>query len=63
MKKYMAVYVIDGEQNAKFFDKLSDVDEFKMNAECGMGGLVEVYKRHEPTGKNDYRDGYEFMYS
>ena len=61
MKKYMVVTLIDGKEGAKFFDSLDDVRQYKMDAECGMGGEAEVYKRQEET--RDMSAAYEFLYS
>lgn len=62
MKKYMVVYIIEGEQHAIFSDDMEKVEQFRMDTECGMGGYAEVYVRSEPTEENDYQEAYELFY-
>ena len=62
MKKYMVVYSIDGEPGAMFTDDSEKAEDFRMNTECGMGGLAEVYIRQEPSEENDYDDSYTLLY-
>lgn len=47
MKRYMVIYEADGEQGATFFDSFSEAENCRMNIECGLGGLAEVYERIE----------------
>ena len=47
MKKYMLVYIIEGEQGAKFSNNYLEISNAKMDVECGMGGYAEIYKRIE----------------
>lgn len=63
MKKYMVVFVIDGEQEAMFFDDYHKAESFKMDTECGLGGLAEVYERQEPTEENNYYEGYQLLWA
>ena len=61
MKKIMVVCITDEKQWAKFFDHMSEAEEYRMNCECGCGGYAEVYQYKEET--EDECGGYEFMYS
>ena len=61
MKKYMVVVKFEDGQNAAFFDKLTDAEQYRMDAECGIGGLAEVYEYKEETETEV--GGYEFLYS
>ena len=61
MKKFMVVTLIDGHQSAVFFDDRDNAAQYKMDAECGMGGYAEVYKYQEETDSEC--GGYEFLYS
>lgn len=45
MKKYMLVYIIEGEQGARFSDNYLEISNAKMDVECGMGGYAEIYER------------------
>lgn len=47
MKKYMLVYIIDGEHGARFSDSYIEVCNAKMDVECGIGGYAEIYERME----------------
>ena len=60
MKKYMVVYVIDGEENAWFSDDREKTEQFRLDVECGVGGYAEVYKYAEES--EDECGGYEFLY-
>lgn len=60
MKKYMVVYVIDGEENAWFSDDSTAAENFKMDVECGASGYAEVYKYEDES--EDECGGYEFLY-
>ena len=44
MPKFMVVCKIDGESSAYFTDDPYKAEDFRINAECGMGGKVQVYK-------------------
>ena len=44
MKKYMVITRIDGEQGAAFFDKMTDAEQYRMDGECGCGGMAQVYE-------------------
>ena len=61
MKKYMVITKIEGYQAASFFDKLENAEQYRMDAECGMGGYAEVYEYKEETAEEC--GGYEFLYS
>ena len=61
MKKYMVVTKIEGSQGACFFDELTKAEQYRMDAECGMGGYAEVYEYKEETEEDC--GGYEFIYS
>lgn len=63
MKKYMVVFVVDGKQDAVFFDDMNKAESFRMDLVCGLGGAAEVYERQEPTEENNYFDGYQFLYA
>ena len=45
LEQYMVVTHIDGKTRATFFDSKEKADQYKMDAECGMGGYAELYKR------------------
>lgn len=46
MKNYMVIVLDEtGEQSAHFFDEFSDAENFRMNAECGIGWYAEIYAR------------------
>ena len=47
MKKFMVVYVIDGDTSAYFTDDYSKAKNHQMDVECGMGGYSEIYVRNE----------------
>ena len=59
MPEYMLVFKVDGETSAIFTDDPIKVDQLRMDAECGLGGRVQVYQ-----WKTDPEDGdrYEFLY-
>lgn len=57
MKKYMVVYKIDCETNAYFTDDSIKADNFRMDCECGMGGIAQVYKWYPRSGQ--YKLWYE----
>ena len=61
MKKYMVVYVIDGEENAWFSDDKEKAEQFRMDVSCGMGGYAEVYERMPET--EVMYGAYEFSYA
>ena len=61
MKKYMVVTEIDGKNGAAFFDTKDQAWQYKMDAECGMGGEAEVYIRR-PGNKHECA-AYEFLFS
>ena len=61
MKKYMVITLIEGKQGAAFFDDYDKASQYKMDAECGIGGIAEVYKYQEETEEDC--GGYEFLYS
>ena len=61
MKKFMVVTEIEGHQSASFFDHMENARQYKMDAECGMGGYAEVYEYKEETGSEC--GGYEFLFS
>lgn len=55
MKKYMLVYVIDGEQDARFSNNYLEISNAKMDIECGLGGYAEIYERMETDdGEMEY---------
>ena len=58
MKKYMVITKIDGEQGAAFFDNRSDAERYRMDAECGCGGMAQVYEWK--VGK--YGGAYKLIY-
>ena len=45
MKKYMVVYLIDGNPGATFFDFMYDAEKARQDIDCGLGGFAEVYER------------------
>ena len=45
MKRYMIVYIIDGEQGAHFCDEYTDAYNFSMDVDVAMGGYAEIYER------------------
>ena len=55
MKKYMVVMLVDGEQYVFFTDDLNKAENARMNTECGMGGLAEVYERMADEAGNSYQ--------
>ena len=57
----MVITQLEGTQHAKFFDKMSDAEQYRMDAECGVGAYAEVYEYQEQT--EDECGGYEFLYS
>ena len=59
MKKFMVVTMLDGDPHAKFFDKLTDAERYRMDAECGVGVRAQVY---EWRADKDGIEGYSFMY-
>lgn len=59
MKKFMVITSIDGSQHAKFFDKLVDAEEYRMNAECGCGLRAQVYELETDKYTSSYRFIYE----
>lgn len=60
MKKYMVVTSLEGSTNAKFFDRLIDAEQYRMDAECGVGAYAQVYElRKDKYGNSSY----SFMYS
>lgn len=50
IRKYMVITYIDGEQDAQFFVKLSDAEEYYQHAVCGVGASAEVYERDDEMG-------------
>ena len=44
MRKFMVVVQLSNDCYAAFFDKKEDADNYKMNAECGLGALAQVYE-------------------
>ena len=62
MPKYMVVTKVDGECGARFFDDPFKAEQYRMDCECGCGGLAEVYERQEPSEENDYMGGYVLAY-
>lgn len=57
MKRFMVIYsipdeesvfepgtVIKGSFGSAFFDDSINADQFKMDCECGLGGMAQVYK-------------------
>lgn len=60
MKKYMVVTVIDEKQGAAFFDDSSAARQYKMDAECGMGGFAQVYEWQDET--EEECGAYVFLY-
>lgn len=61
MKKFMVVCKSEGKQWASFFDHQGEAEEYRMNAECGIGALAEVYE-YKDESENEC-GGYEFLYS
>ena len=61
MKKYMVITLIEGKQSAMFFDDYDKASQYKMDAECGIGAIAEVYVYQEET--ENTCGGYEFLYS
>lgn len=60
MKRFMVIYVIDGEQSAYFTDDYIQAEQFRMDCECGMGGYAETYERQTDE---DGVDSYVFSYA
>lgn len=56
MKKYMLIFSLDGNAAAKFSDDMSEIEQWRMDAECGLGCYCEVYER-------DIDEGYKLLYS
>ena len=54
MKKYMLVYVVEGEQSVIFNDSYLKISRSKMDIECGLGGYAEVYERMETDNGTEY---------
>lgn len=61
MKKFMVITQLEGNQHAKFFDKKSEAEQYRMDAECGVGAYAEVYEYQEETEEDC--GGYAFLYS
>lgn len=55
MKRYMVITILDGEQNAAFFDTFRQADDYRSIAEVSIGAYAEVYA----YGKHDPDDQYE----
>lgn len=56
MKKYMLIFALDGSAAAKFSDDMSEIEQWRMDAECGLGCYCEVYERTDV-------DGYKLLFS
>lgn len=54
MKRFMVVFVVDGSQEAVFFDSYSEASRARMDIECGLGGYAELYERVEVEGSMEY---------
>lgn len=57
MKKFMVISVIDGKQDAAFFNGYSAARQHAQDVECGMGGRSYLYFLNEKTKE------YEFLES
>lgn len=61
MKKYMLVCQGEsGKQYCIFADSYNEAHDLKMDAECGMGAVCEVYER---TADEDGVESYMFLFS
>lgn len=61
MEKYMLVCQVDnGEQYALFADTYDQAHDLRIDAECGMGAVVEVYERDKDAEGLEY---YSFLFS
>lgn len=48
MKKYMVVFLADGNETvANFFDTYTEAKNAYMDMECGLGWYAEIYERME----------------
>ena len=54
MKRFMVVFIVDGSQEAIFCDDYLKASRSKMDIECGLGGVAEVYERMEVEGGMEY---------
>lgn len=59
MKKYMVVYLVEGETCASFYDTTIEADDARVNIVCGLGGHAEVYVRRE----TEFGKEYVFLYA
>ncbi len=59
MKKYMVVYLVEGETGASFYDTTIEADDARVNIVCGLGGSAEVYVRRE----TEFGKEYVFLYA
>lgn len=58
-KKYMVVITTEDGQTAAFFDDLNTAEQFRQNAECGIGALAEIYRRE----RYEHGAAYMFFYA
>ena len=56
MKEYMLIFTLNGRATARFSDDMSEIERWRMDAECGLGCYCEVYERTDV-------DGYKLLYS
>lgn len=56
MKKYMVITIVDGEQGAAFFDKITDAEQYRSNC----GGTAQVYEWQDETVNEC--GAYEFIF-
>lgn len=55
MKKFMLVFLADGEETCtKFFDTYEEVQNARMDCECGLGWYAEIYERQETERGREY---------
>jgi len=59
MKKFMVITSLEGSTDAKFFDKLIDAEQYRMNAMCGVSAEAQVYELRKDKYGNE---SYSFMY-
>lgn len=50
MPKFMIVCKSERKTWAHFCDDRTDAENYRMDAECGIGAYAEVYKRDEKNG-------------
>lgn len=60
MKKYMVITIVDGEQGAAFFDKITDAEQYRSKCVCGCGGTAQVYEWQDETVNEC--GAYEFIF-